>query len=249
MSAERRHGERHRAAPQGDLPGGCSDERRNPLAGIVSLGETAEVNRIPPQCFGRAIACALLLTIPSAAAAAEVELGLITGVQQTGGLETFEGSLDLAGGLLLGISAGWRVRPDGIVEFAWTRQDSEASGELARGPEHFDVTIDTVEFGGLWETRPGKFRPFLGLSVGGTRLAGPDQDFGEGWYFSGAIGGGVRYFLSDHALLRAEGRATGVLISDGGSLACAFPTGVCRVGVNGSVLGAFSARLSIAATF
>ena len=217
------------------------------------MGETAEVNLILPRNLGRALACSLLLstaTVPFAGAApADFELGLIAGVQQTGGLKTSEGSLDLAGGPLFGLSAGWRVRPDGIVELAWSRQSSEATGDLALGPARFDVVIDTVEFGGLWESRPGKLRPFLGLSVGGTRLAGPDQDLGEGWYFSGAIGGGVRYFLSEHALLRAEGRATGVLIADGGSLACAFPTGACRVGVNGSLLGAFSARLSIAATF
>jgi hypothetical protein len=193
---------------------------------------------------------ALAAVVPAAfAAPVDFELGLVAGAQQTGGLQTSEGQLDLAGGPLLGLSAGWRVRPDGIVELAWSRQESEATGDLALGPARFDVTIDTLEFGGLWETRPGKLRPFLGLSVGGTRLAGPDQDSGDGWSFSGAIGGGVRYFLGEHALLRAEGRATGLLISNGGSLACAFPTGACRVGLNGSTIGAFSARLSVAATF
>jgi hypothetical protein len=192
---------------------------------------------------------ALVAIAPASAAPADFELGLIAGAQQTGGLQTSEGELDLAGGPLLGLSVGWRVRPDGIVELAWSRQESEATGDLARGPARFDVTLDTLEFGGLWETRPGKLRPFLGLSLGGTRLAGPDQDAGDGWSFSAAIGGGVRYFLGEHLLLRAEGRATGLLISDGGSLACAFPTGVCRVGLNGSTIGALSARLSVAATF
>jgi hypothetical protein len=243
--------------PLARLPSRRLGERRNSLARVVGLGETAEVSQILSRSLGRAIACSLLLACATATLAAatpdpapsRTEIGLITGVQQTGGLQTFDGSLDLAGGLLLGVSAGWRVRPDGIVELAWSRQDSEATGDLASGPARFDVIIDSVEFGGLWETRPGRFRPFLGLSVGGTRVAGPDQDFGEGWYFSGGIGGGVRYLLSEHTLLRAEGRASGVLITDGGSLACAFPTGACRVGVSGSVLGAFSARLTIAATF
>jgi len=160
-------------------------------------------------------------------AAAELELGLITGGQQTGSLGTREGTLDLSGGLLYGVTLGWRVRPDGIVEIAWTRQDSEASGDLTSGPERFDVTIDTVEFGGLWETRPGTMRPFLGLSVGATRLAGPEQESGEGWYFSGAISGGVRWLLGERAVFRLEGRGTGVLLSEGGALACSFPPGGC----------------------
>jgi hypothetical protein len=184
-----------------------------------------------------------------AAGAAELELGLVTGGQQTGSLATREGTLDLAGGLLYGVTLGWRVRPDGIVEIAWTRQDSEASGDLTSGPERFDVTIDTVEFGGLWETRPGTMRPFLGLSVGATRLAGPEQGIGEGWYFSGAISGGVRWFLGDHALVRLEGRATGILLSEGGALACSFPPGGCSLGVSGDLLGAWSARALVSTRF
>ena len=203
----------------------------------------------PPSLRRSAVACGFGLLLAGAAGAAEVEIGLVAGAQQTGGIGTREGTLDLAGGLLFGVALGWRVRPDGIVEVAWSRQSSEATGDLVSGPERFDVVIDTVEFGGLWETRPGNLRPFLGLSVGATRLAGPEQDFGDGWYFSGAIAGGVRYMLGEHALIRLEGRATRVLISDGGAIACSFPPGGCRLGVTGSTLGAFSARLALAARF
>ena len=196
-----------------------------------------------------AVAAGMALLLATVASAEEFELGLVAGGQQTGGIATREGPLDLAGGLLFGVSAGWRVRPDGIVELAWSRQSSEATGDLVSGPERFDVTIDTVEFGGLWETRPGKMRPFLGMSVGATRLGGPDQDFGEGWNFSGAISAGVRYLLGEHSLLRLEGRGTGILMAEGGALACSFPPGSCRLGVSGSVLGAFSARLAFAARF
>ena len=191
----------------------------------------------------------LALLVATALGAAEVEVGLLAGGQKTGSIGTREGTLDLAAGLLYGVLLGWRVRPDGIVELAWSRQESAASGDLTSGPERFDVTIDTVELGGLWETRPGPLRPFLGLSLGGTRLAGPEQDFADGWYFSGAIAGGVRYFFGEHALLRLEGRGTGILLSDGGALACSFPPGGCSLGVTGSLLGAFSARLALAARF
>lgn len=207
------------------------------------------MNRAAALLRRTAFAAWMTLLLATPAGAAEVELGLVAGLQQTGDIGTREGTLDLAGGPLYGVTAGWRVRPDGIVEVAWSRQSSEASGDLATGPERFDVTLDTVEFGGLWETRPGRMRPFLGLSVGGTRLAGPEQDFSDGWYFSGAISGGVRYLLGEHALLRFEGRGTGILLSDGGAIACSFPPGGCRLGVTGSTLGAFSARFAVAARF
>ena len=181
--------------------------------------------------------------------AAELELGLIAGGQQTGSLATREGTLDLSGGLLYGLTFGWRVRPDGIVEIAWAHQDSEASGDLTSGPARFDVTFDTLELGGIWETRPGPTRPFLGLAAGATRLAGPEQETGEGWYFSGAIFGGVRWYLGEHAIVRLEGRATGILLSEGGALACSFPPGGCSLGVSGDLFGAFSARALVSARF
>ena len=77
-----------------------------------------------------AFVCGAAALLASPAGAAEVELGLVAGVQQTGDIVTREGTLDLAGDLLYGVTAGWRVRPDGIVELAWSRQSSEATGEL-----------------------------------------------------------------------------------------------------------------------
>jgi len=196
-----------------------------------------------------ALAGALAACLGGSGSAAELELGLVAGAQQLASIGTREGTLDLEGGLLYGVTLGWRVRPDGIVELAWSRQESKASGDLSSGPARFDVSVDTIEVGGIWETRPGRLRPFLALALGATRLGGPDQDFGDGWYLSGAISGGLRYLLGEHALVRLEGRGSGVLLSDGGLLACGFPPASCQLGLEGSLLGAFSARLALAARF
>ncbi len=185
----------------------------------------------------------------AAADAREVEIGVVAGGQQPGSIDTTTGSLDLAGGLLYGLTVGWRVKADGIVEIGWARQESEASGELRSGPQRFDVTIDTAEIGGLWETRLESMRPFLGLWIGATRLAGPGQGTGEGWNLSGAIGGGVRWFLGEHALLRLEGRLGGILFSDSTALACSSLPGSCSVGVSGSALGTLSTRVVLSTRF
>jgi len=197
----------------------------------------------------RALAAALAASLAVPAGAIEFELGLIGGAQQTGSLGSREGTIDLEAGPLYGVVAGWRVRSDGIVEIAWTRQESEASGNLTSGPLRFDAIVDTLEFGGLWETRPGRMRPFLGMSVGGTRLAADGEGFGEGWNASGSISGGVRYFLGEHALLRFEARASGIYFAEGGALGCTFPQGVCGVSASGSLLGALSARVALSAHF
>jgi hypothetical protein len=92
-------------------------------------------------------------------------------------------------------------------------------------------------------------RPFVGMALGASSLAGPDQGFGDAWNFSGAIFGGVRYLLGEHAIVRLEGRGTGILISEGGALSCNFPPGGCQLGLTGSWLGAVSARVAVSARF
>jgi hypothetical protein len=191
----------------------------------------------------------LLAALPLPAAAGEFELGAIGGLQQTGSLSSREGTIDLDAGPLYGLVAGWRVKPDGLVEISWTRHDSAASGVLLGGPVAYDVVVDTLEFGGLWETRPGAMRPFIGLTVGGTRFAADGEDFASGWNASGSIFGGVRYLLGERAVLRLEARAAGIYFADGGALGCTFPSGFCGVSASGSILGAFSARAALSARF
>jgi hypothetical protein len=214
-----------------------------------SVGETARMTLSSRAPARLALALSLFALAPAAAAAVELEIGPIVGFQQTGNLGTREGTLELEGGLLYGVNFGWRVRPDGLLEIAWSRQESEASGDLTSGPQDFEVTIDTVEIAGIWETRPGDMRPFLGMALGASSLAGEEQDFGDHWNFSGAIFGGVRYLLGEHAVVRLEGRGSGILLSESGAISCSYPPGVCRAGLSGSLLGALSARVLLSARF
>ncbi len=59
----------------------------------------------------------------------------------------------------------------------------------------------------------------------------------------------MRWLLGERAVFRLEGRGTGILLSEGGALACSFPPGGCSLGVSGDFLGAFSARALISARF
>jgi len=195
------------------------------------------------------LALALAAAAP-ALPAREVEIGLVGGVQQTGGIATRAGDLGIDAGPLYGLRVAWRVRPDGLIEVAWAHETARAHGDLDTGPARFDVTFDALEIGGIWETRPGTMRPFLGLSLGTTRVAGPDQGTGEGWNFSGSISGGARWLLGEHAVAHVEVRGSGILFAEGGALGCGFSGGgACSVAVSGSLLGALSVRAGLAARF
>jgi hypothetical protein len=201
----------------------------------------------------RAARWLVLLTLgaaPGAAGAREFELGLVAGAQQTGGIATSVGSLSLDAGPLYGLRFAWRVRPDGLIEGSWAREVARAHGELESGPARFDVTFDALEIGGLWETRPGRMRPFLGLSLGTTRVAGPGQGAGGGWNLSGSISGGVRWLLGDHATAHVEVRGAGILFTEGGALGCqADGGGTCSLAVSGSQMGLLSVRAGLATRF
>jgi len=186
----------------------------------------------------------------SVAGAAEVELGIVVGGRAVGDVRTSDGTVALSPGVLAGLSIGWRVRPDGLIEVGWSRQDLDAELAGDGAPAEFGVTMDSLEVGGLWEPRPGPRRPFLAMSLGATRLAGPGQGFSEAWYPSGSLAGGMRFDLGQHAILRLEARATGILLSNGGSLACGVSGGgACALSLGGSLLGAIEARAGVAARF
>lgn len=199
----------------------------------------------------RTAAASLGLALAAGAGgAAEVELGLAAGARVVGDIGTAEGTVELSPGVVAGVSCAWRVRPDGLIEVAWTRQQLDAELGADAWPQSLDVTVDTLEIGGLWETRPGPRRPFLAAALGATRIAGPGQELSEAWYPSGSLSGGLRLDLGAHAVLRLEARAAGILLADGGALACgASGGGACGLSISGSLLGALEARAGLTARF
>ena len=197
-----------------------------------------------------AAAGALLAFLATAPAdGREIELTLLAGGQQTGDLASREGTVAIDGGLLVGAGVGWRVRPDAMVEIAWTHQQSAARADGWDGPRGFDVAVDAVELAGLVETGSGTWRPFYGLALGTTRLAGPDDGFADGWWLSGSAFGGVRRELGARTLLRLEARLSGILLSESGSLSCSSLPGQCSLALSGSLLGAFSVRAGLGVRF
>ena len=79
---------------------------------------------LPPLA---ALLLAAFAAFPDRAEAIEFEIGALGGVQQTGDLASREGTIELDACALYGVVAGWRVKPDGIVEIAWTRQATEVT--------------------------------------------------------------------------------------------------------------------------
>ena len=166
---------------------------------------------------------------------AEVELTPFLGYQFGGGFETREGDLDIDPNANLGLVVSLRTRHDGLVEILYSRQATsmELQGILDTG-ELFDLTVEYLHFGGLWEIKSDQKRPFLGLTVEGTRLDPSNSGVDDEWAFSAGISGGLKYFFTERLALRVEGRGLLSFFDSSGVIFCGFPPGQCGIGVTGS---------------
>ena len=166
---------------------------------------------------------------------AEVEITPFVGYQFGGGFDTREGDLNFDPAANLGLVVSLRTRHDGLVEFLYSRQSTtlDFTGILD-SRELFDITVEYLHFGGVWEIKTDRKRPFLGLTVGGTRLDPKTSDADDEWAFSAGISGGMKYFFNDRVGLRFEGRGLLSFFSSSGAIFCGFPPGQCGFTVSGS---------------
>lgn len=166
---------------------------------------------------------------------AEVEVTPFVGYQFGGGFDTREGDLNFDPNANLGLTVSLRTRHDGLVEFLYSRQATSVDFEgILDSGELFDVTIEYFHFGGLWEIKTEKSRPFIGLTLGGTRLNPSQSEVEDAWAFSAGISGGWKYFFSEKVGLRLEGRGLLSFFASSGAIFCGYPPGQCGFSVSGS---------------
>jgi hypothetical protein len=192
---------------------------------------TRPLQRSPPRASAAAFFSALLLTAASIHAA-EIELTPQVGGVLGGAVATRQGDLELDPSAALGLTVGWHVRHDGLIEFTYSRQ--ETALDLDSRPL-FDVTLDYLQAGGAWEIQTGRVRPFIGIGLGASRLD-PDSDrFDEEWLFSAGMYGGVKRYFGERVGLRVEGRGLLHLTGGSGGFFCGFSGGAsgCAVTLSG----------------
>lgn len=175
------------------------------------------------------------LLVAGVALAADIEVTPFVGYQLGGGFETIEGDLDLDPGADFGLAISLRTRHDGLVELWYSRQDTTLGLDGALdSSDLFDLSVEYLHFGGLWEIRTDRTRPILGLSLGATRLSPSASGVDDELAFSAGISGGVKHFLSDRVAIRLEGRGLLSFFQSEGVIFCGFPPGQCGISVSGS---------------
>jgi hypothetical protein len=183
----------------------------------------------------RLVPALAVLLLAEVAVAADVEVTPFVGYQFGGGFDTGLGDLVLDPGANLGLAVSLRTRHDGLVELLYSRQATTlAADEPPRSGDLFDLSVEYLHFGGLWEIRSDRTRPILGLSVGATHLNPGESGIEDEWAFSAGISGGVKHLVTDMLAFRLEGRGLLSFFDSSGLIFCGFPPGQCGISVSGS---------------
>jgi hypothetical protein len=177
-----------------------------------------------------------------AAAQERIELTPVVGFRALGTVTALESrqTLELDPGLAYGLILNYTLRPTRQLELTWTRQ--ETAFESNNPPSDFefplDLTIDHVQFGGLYQWGERKVKPFIRMTAGGSwfdpERAGLDGEL----LFSGSFGGGYKVPISERVAVRLEGRGHGTFIGSGGGLFCssAGSGAACGLSADGSTI-------------
>jgi hypothetical protein len=138
-------------------------------------------------------------------------------------------------------------------EVLYSRQRSDAEfSDASSGNARIDVETQILQLGGTYQGEGNRVRPYLALTVGGTRInthaAGADE---SDTFWSGSIGVGLQIRPVDRIGLRLEARAYGTLMDSNTDVFCRTGPNqnVCAAGIDGSLLKQFETIAGIVFRF
>lgn len=137
-----------------------------------------------------------------------------------------DGRITAEGDPAFGASIGVRTEPDGVIYVWYSRQSTTLTlrPRGASGPfPTRDVTFEYLHFGGYVEGEYGPSIPYLGLSVGLTRMDA--DDVGSEWRFSAAAEIGFKLPITSFLHLRLLGRAPVTFMTGNTEVYCITPQG------------------------
>ena len=141
----------------------------------------------------------------------------------------------LDSGIGYGFGFGFHVRPADVIEFRWMRQNSTTRVEdSSLGVPSVKTTVDQFHCDLSHEYIPKgrsfRFAPFIMASVGATNM---NSELGLGSsHLSVGIGGGVKFFVSQHLGLRIHADWAPVFV---GSRELALCGSACGLRLNGAL--------------
>jgi hypothetical protein len=190
----------------------------------------------------------ILTLVPALGWSQKIEITPMIGWELTGKANGENADLDFKDNVNYGVTLGYQFRPDGFVEFNYTRIDTEGNVRPPQPPkfvERFDVAMNYFLLGVTQQFLDGRFHPFVNGSLGVTWADPKESGWESVWLFTAALGGGAKIDLTKRLGARLQARLLMPMSFSGGGLW--FGTGGAGVGVYSNVVwqGDFSAGLVI----
>ena len=155
--------------------------------------------------------------------------------------EDNEFDIELDDSVSAGLLLNWQHRENTEWEIHYSRQDSVArirnrtSNEINR----VDFDAHSLQLGGIYSFDGNRLVPYLAMTLGGSYVRTSGDQTESDTFFSGSLGLGVRYAMSERVGLRLEARAYGTLVRSSTDIFCESneTTGACDVRVEGDIIG------------
>jgi len=122
-----------------------------------------------------------------------------------------------------GAMADFSLTDNWQLEILYSRQETDLridEGFLAPDDPLFDMNVEYLHGGLLYQWRLAGIRPYLTGGLGGTKFSPVDSDARSETRFSFNFGGGAKVFFGDHFGLRADARFFETYISDKDEVFC-----------------------------
>jgi hypothetical protein len=164
--------------------------------------------------------------------ARRVEITPSGGFQFGGVFRLLNGDLRILSSANFGLSAGFHLKENMLLELAYSRQETGMEFEEHPSKEVFDLfnmAIEYYQLGFVYHFGYGTYVPFGTFSLGTSRFDPYETGTGSEYFFTIGGAGGVKIFISEHIGFRFQARLL-IPFQAGSDLFCR--EGECRIGVS-----------------
>ncbi|MFZ5876585.1 MAG: outer membrane beta-barrel protein [Nitrospirota bacterium] len=169
-------------------------------------------------------------------AVADVEITPFAGLRFGGGFEDANTgtAISLNDSGSYGLAVDFDISPDQQIEIYLSRQSTTLSADgTFTGNPLFDLSVEYYHVGGLYliDVENDRVRPFVSGSFGLTRLNPHGDELSTETQFSLALGGGAKFFITEHVGVRVDARGIYTALNSNGAVFC---SGGCAISVQSS---------------
>ena len=151
-----------------------------------------------------------------------------------------------------GILFNFAANANGQYELLYGRQrtDADTLGFFANDPT-IDLQVEYLQFGGTYLFDGESTRPFIALTLGGTRFDPRFDSLGSESFFSASFGGGLQIRARERLGIRLEARVFTTFVDDDSTIFCSSNNGAgaCLVNIESRTLSQWEARAGLVFRF